>query len=146
MGLERPHRAFVGDVAVRTLGEVSLARLMDPLGGVGVIRADARVEFAGDAADGLLVADISGAEAAGGQAAEELRRLDEHGRPAFAGRLDGRGDAAGGAAVDDDVLGGEGGGQAKQGEQQGAHGGWADVSRIPRACNPVPRLSVRAQA
>lgn len=40
---------------------------------------DGRVEFAGQTADGLLVTDVGGAEAAGGQSAEELRRFDKHG-------------------------------------------------------------------
>ena len=120
--LEGPHRTLVGDISVGALREVGFAGLVDPLLLVRVMRTDGRVEFAGDPADGLLVADVRGAEAAGGQATEELGRLDEYGCAAFAGRLDGRGDAAGGTAVDDDVLGGEGGGQAEEGQQQGAHG------------------------
>ncbi len=122
VGLEGPHRTFVGSVAVGALGEIFLARLVGPLGIVGVVLRDGGIEFAGDPADGLLIADISGAETAGGQTAEELGRFDEHGRTAFACGLDGRGDPARGAAVDDDVLGGEGGGETEQGKQQGAHG------------------------
>ena len=39
---------------------------------------DAAVELAGDAADGLLVADVGGAQPAGGQSAEVPARLDQH--------------------------------------------------------------------
>ena len=59
-----------------------------------IVLADALVELAGDAADGRLVADVGGAQAAGGQAAEVLARLDQHDALAHAGRLNRRGDAA----------------------------------------------------
>ena len=144
MGFEGPHRTFVGRVAMGALGEIGLAGLVDPFRVLGVIFGDARIEFAGQSADRLLVADIGGAETAGGQAAEELRRLDQHGRPAFAGRLDGRGDAAGGSAVDDDILGGEGGGQAEEGQQQGAHGGAPMSAGPPDPAIPFLRNASRA--
>src|SRR5437870_4043576 len=66
-----------------------------------IVLLDALIEFARDAADGLLVADIGGAQPAGGEAAEVLAWLDEDDRLAHACRLNGRADAAGGAAVDD---------------------------------------------
>ena len=110
--LEGPHGILGGAVAVRSAGEIVLPRLLTPLGGVGVVPVDALVEFTRHPANRALVADVGRTEPAGGQAAEELRRLDEDGRPAVARGLDGGGDAPRGAPVDHDVglFGGEQGG------------------------------------
>ena len=125
VGFEGPHGVFGAGVAVRFAGEVSVAGFLLPLGGVGVELEDGGVELAGDAADGFFIADVGGAESAGGEAAEELGGFNEDGGAAHAGGLDGGGDACGGAAVDDDVEGvggGEGGGGEEGEEQEGAHG------------------------
>ena len=65
---------------------------------------DAAVELAGDAADGRLVADVGRPQAAGGQAAEALARLDQHHRLAHPRRLHRRRHAGGRAAVDHHVI------------------------------------------
>ena len=91
------------------------------MAGVGIVLEDLSVELTGEPPDGFLIPDIGGAEPTRRQAAEELRRLNEDNRTALAGRLDGRGDAARGAAVDDDILGGQGDNR-EEGKQQGAHG------------------------
>ena len=125
MGFEGPHGVFGAGVAVGFAGEVSVAGFLLPLGGVGVVLEDGGVELAGDAADGFFVADVGGAESAGGEATEVLGGFNEDGGAAHAGGLDGGGDACGGAAVDDDVEGvggGEGGGGEEGEEQERAHG------------------------
>ena len=66
--------------------------------------ADAGVELVREAADGELVAVIGGAEAAGSHAAEVLAGLDDGDGFAESGGFDRGGDAAGSAAVDDDVV------------------------------------------
>ena len=65
---------------------------------------DAAIELARQPADGLLVADVGGAQPAGGQSAEMPARLDEHDALAHPRGLHGGDDAAGRAAVDDDVM------------------------------------------
>ncbi len=80
------------------------ALLVFPARLVLIVSADAAVEVAGDAADGSLVADVGGAEAAGGHAAQVLARLDQHDGLAHAGGLDRRRDAARRAAVDDQII------------------------------------------
>ena len=86
---------------------------LKPIGGALVVGlANAGVELACEAADGELVAVVRGAEAAGGHAAEVLRGLDDGDGLAEARGFDGRGDAAGRAAVNDNVVivgGGESG-------------------------------------
>src|SRR5262249_43257423 len=79
------------------------ALLVLPVSIVLVVLAEALVELAGETADGLLVADIGGAEPAGSQAAQVLAWFDQDHALAHAGRLHGCADAAGCAAVDDDV-------------------------------------------
>ena len=99
--LEGPGRVLAAVVAwpleIRAL-------LVFPVFLVLVVAADAAVEIARDAADGLLVADVGGAQSAGGHAAQVLARLDQHDGLAHAGRLDRRRNAARGAAVDDQVI------------------------------------------
>jgi len=60
----------------------------------GVVLLDALVELACNSADGFLVADVGGAQAAGGQPTEVLAGLDEDDRFAHACGLHGRADAA----------------------------------------------------
>ena len=64
----------------------------------------APVKLAGDAADRLLVADVGGPQPAAGQAAQMSARLDEQNALSHPRRLNRRRDAAGRAAVDDDVV------------------------------------------
>ena len=72
MRLEGPHRFLVDAVTVGSVFEIVLAGLQCPRGGIGVVLPDAVVELAGEAPNGFLVADVGGAEATGGQAAEKL--------------------------------------------------------------------------
>ena len=104
----------LGDVRLEGPGRVLAAVVSSPLEIrvllifpvflVLVVAADAAVEIAGDAADGSLVADVGGAQSAGGHAAQVLARLDQHDGLAHAGSLDCRRNAARGAAVDDQVI------------------------------------------
>src|SRR5262249_38064918 len=98
--LERPSRVVVRFVAAALKVAATLAR---PVGVVGIVLAYALVDLPRDSADRALVADVGRPEPAGGHAAEILSRLDEHDRLANWHRLDGRADAAGRAAVDDNV-------------------------------------------
>jgi hypothetical protein len=65
---------------------------------------DSLIEFATNAADGCLVADIGGAEAAAGQAAEVFSRFDDDRGFAHAAGLDRGCHAAAGTAVNYEVV------------------------------------------
>ena len=81
----------------------AVARFVDPGGVVLIVLPDAVIEVARQAADGLLVADVGRAQAAGRQAAQMIRRLDEHDALAHPLGLNRRDDAGRRAAVNDDV-------------------------------------------
>ena len=103
VGLEGPHGVVGGvDLGVAEF-VVTLARLIFPGFGLLVMLLDAAIEFAGDAADHLLVADVGPAQAAGGESAEMRAGVDDDGRLAHTNYLDGGGDSGGRRAVDDDV-------------------------------------------
>ena len=81
----------------------ALAFFVHPGGVVLIVLPDAAIEVASQAADDGLVADVGGAEPAGREAAQMIRRLDQHDALAHALGLDRRDDAGRRAAVDDDV-------------------------------------------
>ena len=83
--------------------DVLLALLLRPAFRLLVVLPDFSVELPRDPADRALVADVGRAETTGRQAAEELRRLDQHGRLPHPRRLNRRRDTSRGAAVDYDI-------------------------------------------
>lgn len=66
------------------------------------MKIEAVVEFLGEAAEDVVIPDISPAEAGAGHPAEVTILRDEDDRLAHAGRLDGGGDPTGGVAIDHD--------------------------------------------
>ena len=76
--LERPHRVLRVQGFTLSFGLVIALRLPFPMRRVVVVRADAAVELAGDAAEGPLDADVRLAEAARRQSADAGRRLQNH--------------------------------------------------------------------
>ncbi len=122
MGFKGPHGVFAAGIAVLFLGKVFIAGLVPPFVWVGVVLEDLGVELPRDAADGFFIADIGGSEPPGGESAEELGGLDNRRGLSHAGRLDGGGDACGGAAVDDDIgSGGSEEGCEGEEESKSAH-------------------------
>ena len=97
---EGPHRLFA-----RLLPPTQVLRALLELPGflTLVVLPHTPVELAGDAANGLLVADVGGTQPAAGQSAQVCARLDQQRRLAHALHLDGRRDASRRAAVDDDI-------------------------------------------
>ena len=92
MRLKHPHRLVLRIVA-RIAGVVLLASFAIPRGVVLIMLPNAMVEIAGQAADRRFVADIRRAKAAGRQAADVIRRLDQHHALAHPMSLNGGNDA-----------------------------------------------------
>ena len=66
MRFEGPHGLFAGGIAVLLAGEVFLPWLPRPLRRIGVVLEHLGIKLPREAADGLLVADVRGPEAASG--------------------------------------------------------------------------------
>ena len=90
--LEAPHHVGIDPVALRPLA-ILLERLFRPGGALRVVSVDALVEFASDAADGFLVADVGGTQTSRRKSAQMAARLDQHNTPIHPCRLHGGGDA-----------------------------------------------------
>jgi hypothetical protein len=99
---ERPHR-IVLRIVPRIAGVVRIACFTSPRGVVLVVAPDAAIEIVRQAADRLFVADVGGAEAAGGEPAEMFRRFDKRNILAHPRGLNRRDDAGRRAAVNDEV-------------------------------------------
>jgi hypothetical protein len=115
--LEGPHRFLVGIVHRAAPIDVLPAVLVIPRFRLLVVLPDAAVKFPRDSADGALVANVGGPETARREPAEKLRRLNQHRGPAHPRRLDHGGNAAGGPAIDDEIVGTRG--AARRGHNDG---------------------------
>jgi hypothetical protein len=104
--LEDPHRAGRAVDGGRALAAIAEGRPFLPSPGLGplVVPPDTVVELAGQAADNVLVAGVSHAEAAARQPAQvPVGRDDDH-RPPHPRGLHRRGDPAARSAIDHDVT------------------------------------------
>src|SRR5207249_11244578 len=90
---------------------------------------DARVEFARDAADGGLVADIGGAEPAGTEAAQVASGFDQAGGPAHARGLNCGRDAGRRTAINAEIgFDNYGGTQVQLEEAKHENTGWPEYA------------------
>jgi hypothetical protein len=78
--LESPHRVVFLGLFAAAAGTIVLGLLVFPGRRVGVVLANSLIALAAAATDGPLVADVGRAEAAGGESAEVLGRLDDDSR------------------------------------------------------------------
>ena len=105
MRLEGPHLLGTA-VAGAAAALITLPLLVHPGVVARVVLGNATVELAREPADRRLVANVGGAEAAGGQATDMPARLDQHGRLPHRAGLDRRHDTARRATVDNEVVDG----------------------------------------